>query len=415
MSTHSNIVMGPAGLEVPNNSLAPPVLSTVSDKLTWREEVREWAQNVDACARAGDSRAKGVAATLAHTLYRSLSKDKKEVVKRSLRNGELVLTPSTDIDKSNQLELVEILIRIVAKDTTVEAVRRISTLNKRINGCVRKSGESITSHVARFTAIAQTYLNLTHASEDTAESQNFAMTLLANSKISQQTFSAIVATLVSSSREKNLDNSGEIRLSINRATTVLQALEALKDSTKEKPADADITACINIINAAIDFVKDGDHGEKVHISLSDAVSALEDTAMEDKDLNDGDDVKKPEAKSGAMVAHNQNGYHNRKFGKNNHNNGQFGNNGYQRRQYGSHNSEQKQNEPSSSGKQENKGVDHSGEASTNEIKAQLEDLRRIIERKRGEPEDRDPKRKRFEENKNGDREGSGQKPRQFFH
>lgn len=188
MSNPLVTVMGPAGSGTPNNALSPPVLSTASDKLTWREEVREWAQHVDACARAGDSRAKGVAATLAHSLYRSMSKYKKEVIKRSLRKGELVLTPSTNIDESDQLVVVEQVIQLVAKDTAVEAVRRISSLNKRINNCMRRNGESITSYINRFTTIAQTYLNLINSSEDTVESQNFAMTLLTNSKITQQTF-----------------------------------------------------------------------------------------------------------------------------------------------------------------------------------------------------------------------------------
>lgn len=43
--------------------------------------------------------------------------------------------------------------------------------------------------------------------------------------------------------------------------------------------------------------------------------------MEEMDLNGTRDDKKPEIKSGAMVANNQNGYHNRKFNRK-HNNGQ---------------------------------------------------------------------------------------------
>lgn len=177
LASHSNILMVPVGSSVPN-SHAPPVLSPQTDKLTRREEVREWAQNFDACSKPGDSRAKGVAATLAHTLYRFLSQDKKENAKRAPRVGELVLTPSTDIDQSNQIDLDEKIIHIVAKDTAVEAVRRISSLNKHINRCVRKNVESITSFLTRFTGIAQTYLNVIQASGDTVESHNFSMTLL---------------------------------------------------------------------------------------------------------------------------------------------------------------------------------------------------------------------------------------------
>lgn len=117
--------MGPAGLSDSVNTNCIPLISREAEKVSWREEVRELAQNVTACATAGDNRVKGIAATLAHTLYRSLSSDKKYILKRALPSGEIFLTPSDDISKSNQIELVEKLMQIGANDTQIESIRRI--------------------------------------------------------------------------------------------------------------------------------------------------------------------------------------------------------------------------------------------------------------------------------------------------
>lgn len=195
ISTFGYIVIVPEDITTLATSDSPPKFVRDSDKFSWREEVTEWGEKVGASAHAGDNRAKVVAASLSHTLYHSRTSDKRELVKLGLRTGEIILTPSSNILRSNKLQFVEKIIQLVAKNTPVEFASRSYVLYNKINVFVRNSGESISAYVSRFTAIAEKYLNLIQESEMSTESQNFAMTILSNEKISEQTFSAIFASL----------------------------------------------------------------------------------------------------------------------------------------------------------------------------------------------------------------------------
>lgn len=55
--------------------------------------MRDWALNLQICAKGGDNRAKGAAASIGLSLYRSLEFNKKELVKKAIRTVELVLVP----------------------------------------------------------------------------------------------------------------------------------------------------------------------------------------------------------------------------------------------------------------------------------------------------------------------------------
>ena len=65
-------VMGPEDGLDPSSILAPPKLNTTTDKLQWRETVRDWAFNLQICGNGGDNRAKGAAASIGLTFYHSL-------------------------------------------------------------------------------------------------------------------------------------------------------------------------------------------------------------------------------------------------------------------------------------------------------------------------------------------------------
>lgn len=305
--------MGPAESSGPGANHAPPSLSKSEDKLTWREEITEWAINVQACARAGDTRAKGIAGTLAHTLYRSLSNDKKELVKRSVRAGELDLTPDTEKPEKEQLKLVRKVVDIVAADTPAESVRRIARLNREVNSCTRGNDESIPKYIGRFVSKAQTYLNLVDAGVDSAESQNFAMTLLANAKVPGQTFSALIASIVSTARTNGTN-------SMPKAFLTLEKAELKSRITKDYLSGKDVpieereklSECVMTIERSCEIARERDEANqhRVTISLNDAVSALEDAGIEEKDLQ-GSTSSTPQSR-GLWADHNQNGYYRRR-------------------------------------------------------------------------------------------------------
>lgn len=65
------------------------------------------AQKDDGSVRPGKNRARGITSSLAHTLYRSLQKEKNEALNRALRRGEVVPTPLKNIEDSNQFQKFE--------------------------------------------------------------------------------------------------------------------------------------------------------------------------------------------------------------------------------------------------------------------------------------------------------------------
>lgn len=98
--------------------LSPPSMEAHEDRMLWREAVSDWAISVQACAYGGNNEAKGIVSCLALTLYRSLALEPKELVKLSVRKGDITLNPATRSGRTNQtqLEMVDKILEVVAKD-----------------------------------------------------------------------------------------------------------------------------------------------------------------------------------------------------------------------------------------------------------------------------------------------------------
>lgn len=126
--------------------------------MQWREEVRDWEENVLACANGGDSRAKGTSTCIALVVYRSLEKGFTEQVKKWTRCEEISLKSSNDSNTNKQSETIEKIIDIVEKDTEVDHIVRMVMLNTQVHKCVRKDGESRKEYTARFKAPERTSL-----------------------------------------------------------------------------------------------------------------------------------------------------------------------------------------------------------------------------------------------------------------
>lgn len=71
--------MGPALESIQHRSLLnPPVFKPQTDRLQWREIIRDWSTNVIACAQGGHKREKGVEPCLGRTIYRYFDASLKE-------------------------------------------------------------------------------------------------------------------------------------------------------------------------------------------------------------------------------------------------------------------------------------------------------------------------------------------------
>lgn len=90
----------------------------------------------------------------------------------------------------------------MARDSAVEKIKRIVKLNREVQSCTRKYGEAILHFIDRYASVGQRYLNIVSAIQDGAESHNFAIYLLTNSKVSSTTFGNVISSLVNHSKHR---------------------------------------------------------------------------------------------------------------------------------------------------------------------------------------------------------------------
>ena len=290
-------VMGSSG-EQQQNLLVPPRLTPDTDRLQWRGLLREWTQNVQDAANGGDTRAKGLAASLALTVYRSLGTDAKELVKESIQCGELVLRPSADENSDEkQTELVENIISIVAKDSPVDRIRRIVNLNARVCACVRDPEEDLKSFTTRFQTAAMEYLNIINVGQSSPESQTFAMVLLMNAKLSQDTFSSLLGSLLSTASSISAQSIATVRLRTSKAVAIMNYLEG--SGPNEGPTAEVLTACKSLRAAIEQEQVKAMEFDKAYISLIAALEGLRTISLNLKHINE--EVKKPETPVGNVL------------------------------------------------------------------------------------------------------------------
>lgn len=283
MTNQQSTVMGPGGLTSPASTLLPPTFDEKTDRLVWRESVRDWSDNVLACATGGDSKAKGIAACLGLTLYRSLPTGSKEQIKQSVRSGEIILTPNESTGPADQVNIVKKILDVVAKNTAVDRISRMVRLNTQVHKCTRKSGETIKDFVARFKVPSFAYLNIIRADCNSSDSQIFAMTLIINAQLGEQLFANTISTLITNT--KCASDEGEEHVAIRKSR--LNKLVKAANSRDENSGEFD--ECMTVINAAVDaHEKANGEGDESHgfITLASALEALESISLEQKTMTE---------------------------------------------------------------------------------------------------------------------------------
>lgn len=126
----------------------PPSFSEGSERLSWRESVKDWCDNVIACAAGGDHKDKVIAACLPLKIYRSLRAGAKEQVKQTERSGEIVLTTIDSYGPKYQTDTVNKILEVVTNVTAVDCIERMVCLNKKIQKCIRGSNKTLKEFVA---------------------------------------------------------------------------------------------------------------------------------------------------------------------------------------------------------------------------------------------------------------------------
>lgn len=263
---------------------------------------------MNACAAGGDNGAKGTSASLAMTLYRSLELNKKEIVKKAIKTGEIILIPEDKDANIDQMNVLESIMELVAMDSAVHIIKRVVLLNKEVHSCIRKPNETIGEYVERFGGSAQSYLNLVNANQNYADNQNFAIVLPTNARVSSQTFTNLISSLVGTAKNRNLNTNTEITLTKERLSMIITILDDIYAEDEKlvlkKECVTNVKQCSEAIKSAIaaqELISTTSETNS-YIGLQDAINALEEAALQEKDLEECPKIVSEEKpKSGALM------------------------------------------------------------------------------------------------------------------
>lgn len=211
--------------------LAPPVLSTNSDKLRWRKNVFCCAATLRACADGGYGREKEMFAVLGVHLYRSLPLLRQQLIEKNIATGDVTLNPSDSVYSNDGMEDIDNMINIVTKDSASDSTKRLAKLCQNATTCVRSRREPMSTSIERPLLPAQTYLNQKNAAHASAESQNLATIFLLNASLSQETFLSVMASLVSATKTVSSQENERILMSKDRNATLIKLLLKLSESS----------------------------------------------------------------------------------------------------------------------------------------------------------------------------------------
>ena len=192
MCLDSSTVMGPDTGSTPGNDmLLPPRLTHLTDKFKWRKRVMLWVTTVKRFAKGGDRRAKGILSALGLTLNNALDQVFSSQVEQSIAAGAIDLEgDDNEIENTTkQFHVVTSIIELVSKDSPTDGIRKLVNMMRQVFNCTRKNVEAPDQFARRFQALALDYLNHCDTATIQQDSQNFAIILLENSKISPSVYS----------------------------------------------------------------------------------------------------------------------------------------------------------------------------------------------------------------------------------
>ena len=196
-TTQSALSEARATMQRSVHALEPPVFS-LENKLEYRENMETWIELVAQRATV-DKTFKGICSGLALTVIGSLPKSQQEVVNAAIARGEIVKKhPSFQM----QLRAVQQIMTLVAEDSPLEKVARVSQAFRNVSKCTREKGESLKKYAVRFLGLAQLYLRVSGAKQRDAAGMVLALSFLENANLQPETRNQIQLQL---SQGTNLD------------------------------------------------------------------------------------------------------------------------------------------------------------------------------------------------------------------
>lgn len=220
-------------------------------------------------------------------LFGSLPTSRQQLVEKAVASGEIAIDSLDSAYPENRLKVVESIIEVVAKDSTTDAIERLTTLNQSANTCVRKNTETIRAFIEIFSIPAQAYLNYTSTDKSSAASQNHAMTLVSNANLSQELFSTVMLNLVSSRKNATNENHPTISIDVTRIKNLISAIASLVGGESSESLQKEIDEFLTSMKTAKRHFKERSlktfHG--CLTILADAISALEEISLNKNEIS----------------------------------------------------------------------------------------------------------------------------------
>lgn len=223
-------------------------------------------------------------------MFCSLSLFKQQLVERAIHTGEVIIDPQYPQVPSDLLVMVESILEVFAKNSPIDSIRCLAKLSEDVSNFLRKRNESALSYIERFVLPAQAYLNLIDSDEASAESQDSAMLLLSNARLSQQTFSSVMASLVSLSKILACKRQNVVILTSEHVKGLMDLFQSILFS----PTGNTYNQLQMSVNEQVTLLTSSKRRSNMRckisntipfVSLSSTVGALEKTTIERKDVD----------------------------------------------------------------------------------------------------------------------------------
>lgn len=170
---------------------APSFITNYTPKQQYRKDLNMWIEMVNEYA-AIDVKGKALQRTAGHLIYLSCDSTAREQLEQNINSGTISLKFSED-DRDRSLMISNIL-NIIAKDTPEDMVKREVDALTKIHSCERKPAETPSQYASRFCGAVARYHNESGNIGHVMDRQ-FAILMLRNAKLSQDTFNSIVLRL----------------------------------------------------------------------------------------------------------------------------------------------------------------------------------------------------------------------------
>lgn len=108
------------------------------EMLRWRKDVHNWACTICPYVEGGDSKAKGMLAAFEMVFFKSLPASREQIIKMAVSTDEVQLDFLDPVYYNDGVGVLEMVIKLVATDSTTSMTKHMARLSKQALLCAPK-------------------------------------------------------------------------------------------------------------------------------------------------------------------------------------------------------------------------------------------------------------------------------------